>query len=119
MPRRVVNLSTGAAQNPIEGWSAYCSAKAGLEMYSRCMIAEQSKKTNPIKLVSFAPGVVNTEMQEDIRNTDAAQFPQLERFVGLKEKGELLEPEYVAAKILKLLNDPRFGEQPIVHIGNL
>ena len=117
--RRVVNISSGAAKNAVEGWSAYCSAKAGLEMYGRCLNAEQAKHANPVKLVSFAPGVVNTEMQEEIRNTDEAQFPQLDRFVGLKESGSLLEPEFVAEKIKSLLDSSNFGETPILHISDM
>lgn len=119
VPRKVVNISSGAAHNAIEGWSAYCTAKAGLDMFGRCLVAEQSNKPNPVKLVSFAPGVVNTEMQEDVRNTDESHFPQHARFVSLKETGALLEPEFVAEKIEELLASPSFGESTALHISEL
>lgn len=119
MPRRIVNISSGAATSEVEGWSAYCSGKAGLEMFGKCLVAEQANKSNPVKLVSFAPGVVNTEMQEDIRNTKETQFPQLDRFVELQKTGALLEPEFVAEKIHDLLDSADFGSKPILHIKDM
>lgn len=56
----IVNLSTGAAFNPLRGWSAYCVAKAGLAMFTR-MLALEVADTN-IRVYGFQPGMVNTEM---------------------------------------------------------
>ena len=64
-PKLVVNISSGAAKRPIEGWSAYCSAKAGLDMATRTLALEQSRETNPVRVLSFAPGIVDTRMQEE------------------------------------------------------
>lgn len=118
-PRKVMNLSTGAASKPVEGWSAYCAAKAGLEMFTRCLVSEQRSSANPVKVVSFAPGVVNTEMQTEIRNAQVEHFPELARFVEMKEKGQLREPEFVAAQILRLLALETYGEQVTLHINDV
>jgi benzil reductase ((S)-benzoin forming) len=119
VPRKVVNLSSGAASHTVEGWSAYCAAKAGLEMFARCLVDEQKKHSNPAKVVSFAPGVVNTEMQQEIRNAKVENFPELARFVDMKEKGRLLEPQFVAEQIMALLDKPAFGQQPVLHITDI
>src|SRR6476661_8118211 len=59
----IVNVSTGAAHAPREGWSAYCSAKAGLAMLTRCLATDYPQ----IATYGLQPGVVDTEMQVRIR----------------------------------------------------
>jgi len=61
----VINVGSGAAEVAMEGWSAYCSAKAGVAMLSRCL-AEETKDTG-IRVYDFRPGVVDTDMQVQIR----------------------------------------------------
>jgi NAD(P)-dependent dehydrogenase (short-subunit alcohol dehydrogenase family) len=56
----IVNLSSGAAHTAIEGWSAYCTSKAGLAMFTNCLAAEYSSRG--IRVFGFIPGVVGTEM---------------------------------------------------------
>jgi benzil reductase ((S)-benzoin forming) len=119
VPRKVMNLSSGAASRTVKAWSAYCAAKAGLEMYSRCLYEEQKDNANPVKIVSFAPGVVNTEMQEEIRNSQPEHFPELNRFVDMKESGKLLEAGHVAELMLKLIASPSYGSQTVIHVNEL
>lgn len=61
----IVNLSSGAAHRPMEGWSAYCCGKAGLAMLTRAVHEEYGSLG--IRIFGFAPGVVDTEMQVRIR----------------------------------------------------
>ena len=61
----IVNLSSGAAHRPMEGWSAYCCGKAGLAMLTRAIHEEYAPQG--IRVFSFAPGVVDTDMQGSIR----------------------------------------------------
>ncbi|MGV8986033.1 MAG: SDR family oxidoreductase [Cypionkella sp.] len=56
----IVNLSSGAAHNPVDGWSAYCTSKAAVHMFSRCLAAEYGDKG--IRVHDFIPGVVGTDM---------------------------------------------------------
>lgn len=56
----IVNLSSGAAHTAIDGWSAYCSSKAAVNMFSRCLAAEYGDKG--IRVHDFIPGVVGTDM---------------------------------------------------------
>jgi NAD(P)-dependent dehydrogenase (short-subunit alcohol dehydrogenase family) len=62
---RIINLSSGAAHRPMEGWSAYCAGKAGLAMVTRAVHEEFGDKR--IRIFGFAPGVVDTDMQGTIR----------------------------------------------------
>ena len=61
----IVNISSGAAHRPQEGWSAYCAGKAGLAMLTRSVHLEYGAQG--IRIFGFAPGVVDTDMQGAIR----------------------------------------------------
>lgn len=61
----VVTISSGAAHNPLEGWSAYCSAKAGAAMLTACLHHEAHLKG--IRAIGLSPGTVATDMQAVIR----------------------------------------------------
>lgn len=56
----IVNLSSGAAFHALEGWSAYCAAKAGLAMLTRVLTAETAG--SDIRIYGFQPGMINTEL---------------------------------------------------------
>jgi NAD(P)-dependent dehydrogenase (short-subunit alcohol dehydrogenase family) len=73
----VVNVSSGAAHRPLEGWSAYCSAKAGMAMLTRALHLEVHGKG--IRTYGFAPGTVDTEMQVKIRASGVNQVSQIPR----------------------------------------
>ena len=99
----LVNISSGAAKNPYHGWSAYCSTKAGLEMFTRTAGLEQEKAAYPISLISFSPGIMDTGMQATIRSADQKHFTDLSKFQEYKEKGQLRSPSFVAEKLIELL----------------
>jgi len=118
-PKLVVNISSGAAKRPIEGWSAYCSAKAGLDMATRALALEQAKETNPIRVLSFAPGIVDTRMQEEIRDASREDFAQLEQFIAFKKEGRLASPEAVAELLLRYLAEDAFENGALVDYREL
>jgi NAD(P)-dependent dehydrogenase (short-subunit alcohol dehydrogenase family) len=100
----IVNVSSGAASKGHAGWSLYCASKAGMDNYIRALAAEQSKSANPISCINIEPGVIDTEMQAEIRNTDPANFPELARFVELKQSGQLRSPKAVARAIMSIID---------------
>jgi 3-oxoacyl-[acyl-carrier protein] reductase len=61
----IVNVSSGAALRPLDGWSAYCSAKAGLAMLTQAVMLENT--ANHIRVFGFQPGTTDTDMQVTIR----------------------------------------------------
>lgn len=98
---RVTTISSGAALRPLASWSAYCTAKAGLDMWTRCL-AEEGGQHN-ITAVSVAPGIVDTGMQTAIRSASPEDFPLLENFVGYHENGQLADAETVAKALYGLI----------------
>jgi NAD(P)-dependent dehydrogenase (short-subunit alcohol dehydrogenase family) len=84
----IVNISTGAAHTPREGWSAYCSAKAGLAMLTRCIATEYPE----VPAYGLQPGVVDTEMQVRIRASGINEISRIPR-------AQLAPPERPAAFI--------------------
>ena len=73
----IVNLSSGAAHQPREGWSAYCSSKAGLAMLTRSVTHEYGSLG--VRCYGFQPGVVDTEMQGLIRESGMNEISRLRR----------------------------------------
>jgi benzil reductase ((S)-benzoin forming) len=100
---RITTISSGASLRPVESWSAYCTAKAGLDMWARCL-AEEGSQHN-ISAISVAPGIVDTGMQEDIRSADPADFPSHEAFVSYHTDGHLTDPNDVASLLYPLITE--------------
>nr|WP_282453002.1 SDR family NAD(P)-dependent oxidoreductase [Lysobacter sp. CAU 1642] len=100
-PKQVINISSGAATRTIAGWSLYSASKAGLEHYGRGLAAEQATAEHPVDVVNLSPGVIDTDMQAEIRAAGPKGFPDHDRFVGLQAEGALASPDAVAAAILR------------------
>lgn len=73
----IVNLSSGAAFRPMEGWSAYCATKAGLAMLTRSIDHEYGAAG--VVAIGLSPGVVDTGMQGQIRASGINPVSQLPR----------------------------------------
>ncbi|MFP4064452.1 MAG: (S)-benzoin forming benzil reductase [Bacteroidales bacterium] len=114
--KRIMNISSGAAKNPYYGWSNYCTAKAGLDMFGRCISAEQEGETDPVKTMAIAPGIIDTDMQTTIRGTDERAFIHRKKFVELKETGQLTPPDLAGKKLAKILLSDQFEDGAIKDI---
>ena len=99
----ILSVSSGAFHTAIEGWSTYCSSKAGLDMLSKCIDEEYQDIIN----LSIAPGKVDTPMQNDIRFADEKAFPRLKEFQKYYIDGELSDAKEVATKYNKILQNPK------------
>jgi NAD(P)-dependent dehydrogenase (short-subunit alcohol dehydrogenase family) len=97
---RVIHVSSGAAIKVIQGWAAYCTAKAALNHFSRLLAEEEPEITS----IAFRPGVVETAMQAVIRHEGAESMLDEEhaRFVREHEEGILLPPEVPACALAVL-----------------
>jgi NAD(P)-dependent dehydrogenase (short-subunit alcohol dehydrogenase family) len=73
----IVNVSSGAAHAPREGWSAYCAGKAGMAMLTRSIALEIPAED--VRVYGFAPGTVDTEMQATIRDSGINPISQMKR----------------------------------------
>ncbi len=114
--RKILNISSGAAHTPYPGWSVYCATKAGLDQFSRCLALEQQALARGARIVSLAPGVIDTDMQAEIRAVAPGDFPAQPRFLALKASGQLASPEAAALRILAYLERSDFGERAVADL---
>ena len=71
----VINVSSAAAHHPLEGWSAYCSAKAGLAMLTNAIALEYADAG--VRVFGLSPGVIDTDMQAAIRASGINRISQI------------------------------------------
>lgn len=89
----VINISSGAAHAPLEGWSHYCAAKAGVHMLTEA--ADLECRANGVTITGLSPGTVATDMQLAIR--DSAMNP-----VSQLQWSDHIPPEWPARAIVFL-----------------
>ena len=116
VPRKVLNISSGLGRRPMASQAGYCTAKAGLDMFTRCAALDEALLPNGARLCALAPGVVDTEMQHHLRSADAAAFPDRARFEGLHTEAQLTSPADAAAQVLAYLARPDFGAEPVADV---
>ena len=100
---QLVMITSGAATRPYPGWSAYAAAKAALDHWVRTVGEEQRLRESGVSVLAVAPGVVSTAMQDQIRATDEADFPNVANFQALHDQGELQDTAEAAAKVWAVL----------------
>jgi benzil reductase ((S)-benzoin forming) len=96
--RRIINISSGAADSPLPGGGPYSIAKAGLEMLTRQLAAEHDAAT--FRAITVRPGVIDTGMQTFMRTQSATTLPSVELFLGFHRDQRLVAPDTVAGKII-------------------
>jgi NAD(P)-dependent dehydrogenase (short-subunit alcohol dehydrogenase family) len=72
----IITVSSGAASNPLEGWSAYCASKAGAAMLTRCAHLEEAAQG--LRIMGLSPGTVATDMQKVIRQSGVNAVSRLD-----------------------------------------
>ena len=100
--RQIAMLTSGASWSVFEGWSAYGAGKAALDQWVRTVAAEQGLRGG-CEVLSIAPGIVETPMQQQIRAMDAHRFPRVEAFRERFAEGGNRTPEDVAPDIWQVL----------------
>ena len=98
-PCTFLQIGSGAAHSVYEGWSAYCGGKAAADHWVRTVGAEQTRRGGRCRVISIAPGIVATAMQDQIREMEAQAFPDVERFRELHRDGALRPPDEVATEL--------------------
>lgn len=71
----IITVSSGAAHNPIEAWSHYCSSKAGAAMLTACAHLENA--AHGLRIMGLSPGTVATQMQREIKASGVNPVSQL------------------------------------------
>ncbi|MEM6374878.1 MAG: SDR family oxidoreductase [Pseudomonadota bacterium] len=72
----IITISSGAATNPLEGWSHYCASKAGALMLTRA--ADKEMREHGIRVLGLSPGTVATQMQRQIKASGVNPVSQLD-----------------------------------------
>ncbi|MFM0044522.1 SDR family oxidoreductase [Paraburkholderia sediminicola] len=111
--RRIMHISSGAARNAYPGWSIYCATKAALDHHARAVALDANRA---LRICSLAPGVIDTNMQAEIRGSGTEQFPMREKFEDLKRNGQLSTPEQCATQLLDYAFSDAFGQTPVADI---
>lgn len=101
---KIVVVLSGASTTAYHGWAAYGSSKAALNHFIRHVCAEN----DDIQALSFAPGVVDTAMQKDIREVFSARMPEdsVKKFTDLHENNQLLPPDVPAKYCVNFVLKP-------------
>jgi NAD(P)-dependent dehydrogenase (short-subunit alcohol dehydrogenase family) len=113
--RRILHVSSGAARSAYPGWSVYCASKAALDHHARAVAAEKHPN---LRISSVAPGVIDTDMQAEIRATHPDLFPMKQKFDDLKRQGLLASPEQAGDALVRHLLSESFGLQACEDVRN-
>jgi benzil reductase ((S)-benzoin forming) len=114
--RRVLNISSGLGRRPMASQAAYCAAKAGMDHFTRCLALEEALLPNGAQVCSLAPGVIDTEMQLQLRSASPTLFPDQGNFAQLKAGGQLTSAHDAAARVLAFLSRADFGSQVVADV---
>ena len=87
----IITISSGAAHTPLEGWSAYCSSKAGAAMLTAC--TDREGRGRGLRVMGLSPGTVATDMQQKIRKSGINPVSRL-------DWSEHIPPEWPARALL-------------------
>lgn len=107
---RLVNISSGAANRAIPSWAGYCASKAALNMLSETFFLEEKEKGWYPKVYVVSPGVIDTEMQAQIRSASQDDFSSVKKFIELKSQGQLFSPQEAAHRLFNLL-EQRYSDE--------
>lgn len=106
----LVNISSGAANRSIPAWAAYCASKAALNRLTENFYIEEMERNQNVKAYAVAPGVIDTDMQAEIRAVAPEDFSEKDNFVRMKKEGMLYSAEEAANRLLQLLDAPFSGD---------
>jgi benzil reductase ((S)-benzoin forming) len=106
--RRIINVSSGAAQTALAGGAVYGISKAAIEMLTTSLAADHTAPG--FRAITLRPGIFETGMQQFMRSHDRETFPSVDLFREFKDRGILKDPGEVAARVVE-----RLVEGPVDH----
>jgi NAD(P)-dependent dehydrogenase (short-subunit alcohol dehydrogenase family) len=95
----IVNIASINAKVPAKGLAAYCSAKAGVEMLTRCAAMELGPEA--VRVAAIGPGFVDTPLTEYARAMPRVR----EGYVATIPMGRAGTPRDIADAALFLVSD--------------
>jgi benzil reductase ((S)-benzoin forming) len=119
IPKKVLNISSGLGRRAMASQASYCAAKAAMDHFTRCLALEEALKPHGARVCSLAPGVIDTDMQTQLRGAADAQFPDKAAFVGMKAQGSLTSPFEAAGRLIAYLSRVDFGSNPVADVRDV
>ncbi|MFK8036653.1 MAG: SDR family NAD(P)-dependent oxidoreductase [Crocinitomicaceae bacterium] len=117
---QIINISSGAGKRPIDAWATYCASKAGLDLFSETISEELlARKRFNWHIFSIAPGVVDTKMQSNIRQSNPKDFLNHQKFIELKNNDELSSPNLVASQLMSIIDNPKMHLRVVFSLRDL
>ncbi len=101
-----VSISSGAGRRGVAGWSQYGASKAALDNFMLCLKEEVSSSHCSANVFSISPGVMDTNMQREIRSFSPSDFPSVLKYIDLKANGMLVSTEEISAQIISFITAP-------------
>ncbi len=114
--RRVLFVSSGLGRRALGGNGAYCAQKAGLDHFARALALEEGARPHGARVASVAPGIVDTDMQRQLRGADPKRFAAQPQFDDWHRSGALDSPATAAAKVIALLERADYGDNPVTDV---
>lgn len=119
IPATLMLISSGAANTPYAGLSSYGAAKAACDQWVRAVGLELASSADQIRVLSVAPGVVETRMQQQIRSMSEDSVPQVERFRRLEADGILTTPHDTADRLWSVMRDQGLASGSVLDLRTL
>ena len=116
--KKIINISSGAAAKPYYGWSLYCASKAAMDMMTKAVAVEQETIFNSTKIIAIYPGVVDTNMQQQIRKSSPESFVDVQRFIDLKESNALVNIETIGHEIFEIDISENYSNGAILNVSD-
>jgi benzil reductase ((S)-benzoin forming) len=114
--RKLLFISSGLGRRAMAGAATYCATKAALDHFARALALDEALHANGARVVSLAPGIIDTDMQIQLRSSDPQRFSERERFAQFHRDGLLDSPADAASKVLAYLARPDFGSNPVADV---
>lgn len=101
--KRIINITSGAADRTIEGVSIYSAVKSAVNAFTRTVGREQASEGDRVTVGAVSPGMMETNMQERLRRTGEERLPTKDFYVRSRERGEVVPPAEGAKKVLEFV----------------
>ena len=114
--RRILFVSSGLGRRAMAGSAVYCAQKAGLDHFARALAIEEQGRPHGARVAPVAPGIIDTDMQKQLRGADPQRFPERAKFDEFHRSGSLDSPATAAAKVIALLEREDYGANPVTDV---
>jgi benzil reductase ((S)-benzoin forming) len=114
--KKIINISSGAASSSVYGWSVYCSTKSAVDSLTKVIALEQNSSENSAHIISVYPGIIDTDMQSKIRNSNESDFIDVQKFIDYKNTNELMSKDYVGELVFKVDCDKSIDNGSVLNV---